>query len=197
MRVAFCVIGVWVLGLAACSPPSSPPETGSAAPAEQTLPSQPAPVQQAVVVEGWQTDTTSYTLSGQTLPSLPAKATDQGLSEEALRGHRTIIGFSQPSDKADEINYVAALNSAAGQDPDLSFMSVIAAPSAAPAWPHVTDDGTIASALSISTTPAYLLIGPDLTIEAYRGALTATSDDGIKSVIRGVAEIRKQVAAPE
>jgi hypothetical protein len=76
-------------------------------------------------------------------------------------------------------------------------MSVIAASSAAPSWPHVTDDGTIARALSISTTPAYLLIGPDLTIEAYRGALTATPDDGIKSVIRGVAEIRKQVAAPE
>ena len=45
--------------------------------------------------------------------------------------------------------------------------------------------------------PAYILVGPDLTIEGYRGALSATPDDGIKSVIRGVAEIRKQVAAPE
>jgi hypothetical protein len=40
-------------------------------------------------------------------------------------------------------------------------------------------------------------VGPDLNIEAYRGPLSATPDDGIKSVIRGVAEVRKQIAAPQ
>ena len=52
-------------------------------------------------------------------------------------------------------------------------------------------------ALAAPALPAYLLIGPDLTIEGYRGALTATPDNGIKSVIQGVSEVRKQIAAPQ
>jgi hypothetical protein len=64
-------------------------------------------------------------------------------------------------------------------------------------WPTIADEGTLAPELRIETMPSYLLIGPDLTIEGYRGALSETPDNGIKSVIQGVAEIRKQVAAPQ
>ena len=42
---------------------------------------------------------------------------------------------------------------------------------------------------------AYFLIGPDLTILAVRPALS-DDPDGIKSVIRGVAEIRSKAASP-
>jgi hypothetical protein len=49
----------------------------------------------------------------------------------------------------------------------------------------------------VTSAPVYLLIGPDLTIEGYRGQLASTPDDGIKSVIKGYAEIRKQIASPD
>jgi hypothetical protein len=58
-------------------------------------------------------------------------------------------------------------------------------------------DGKIAMAYRVSAFPTYFLIGPDLTIEAGRGELSATPEDGIKPVIKGYAEIRKQVASPD
>ena len=51
-------------------------------------------------------------------------------------------------------------------------------------------------ALAIGVLATYLLVGPDLTIEAWRGPLAETPDNGIKDVIRGVAKIRKQIANP-
>jgi hypothetical protein len=59
------------------------------------------------------------------------------------------------------------------------------------------NNGLLLSTLTAPTSPAYLLVGPDLNIEAYRGALSAMPNDGIKSVIRGVAEVRKQISAPQ
>lgn len=156
------------------------------------------------MIEGWQTDITAYPLAGETLPPFTAKQDDgTELTQANLRDRWTIIGFQQSTDNADESRYIAALNSAADQDPDLDFLGVtiVREPSApkheGKLWPHVDDNGALAGALRIDKTPAYLLVGPDLTIEGYRGALTDTTDDGIKSVIRGVAEIRKQIAAPE
>ena len=98
-----------------------------------------------------------------------------------------------------------ALNSAVDQDPDLDLLSVylkLEQPrldlEMVPPWPATrpTYEWEIGEASSIDTTPAYLLIGPDLTVHAYRGALS-DDPDGIKPVIRGVAEIRKKVASPQ
>ena len=190
------------LALTSCGqPPAAPAATGSA----------PEQVSSAVTtktlrtaVEGWQTDITAYPLAGDTLPAFTAKQ-DNGteLTQANLRDRWTIIGFQQASDNADESRYIAALNSAADQDPDLDFLGVTivregsATKHDGKLWPHIDDTGPLADALRIDKTPAYLLVGPDLTIEGYRSALMDTPDDGIKSVIRGVADIRKQIAAPE
>ncbi len=190
-----------LLTLAACGQPPAQQSAGPVSPPEQAPGPARAPTQS---VEGWQTDITAFPLNGSTLPDFTAKQDDgTELAQANLRDRWTILGFQQPTDDKAETAYIAALNSAADQDPDLDFLGVIIlrglpAPSHIPfAWPHINDPGALADALRITRTPVYLLIGPDLTIEGYREALTTTSDDGIKSVIRGVAQIRKQVAAPE
>ena len=197
------VFATSLLALTACGQPPSQPEAGGvASPAQQIA--TPASTTPRSSVEGWQTDLTAFPLAGSTLPAFTAKQDDgTELTDANLRNRWTILGFAQPGDDKGEATYIAALNSAADQDPDLDFLGVeilrgAASPSHGPiAWPHVNDPGTLADALQITKTPVYLLIGPDLTIEGYREALTTTPDDGIKSVIRGVAQIRKQIAAPE
>ncbi|OYX49817.1 MAG: hypothetical protein B7Y90_06035 [Alphaproteobacteria bacterium 32-64-14] len=160
------------------------------APASDPLPAPPvveagaettqAPV---AVIEGWETDTSAYALIGATLPAFAAKHADgRDFASDVLRGRWTILGVTgaEPLSK-DETTHAAAASSAADQDPNLDFLVV-----------SVADAG----ALKLAAFPAYLLVGPDLTIEAYRGALSSTPRDGIKPVFRGVAEIRKQVSAP-
>lgn len=204
MRAILSVISM-SLAMSACGQPTEPaPVAPPAAAAEQTAPPAPA-VRQRAMVEGWDTDLNSFSLIGSTLPSFALSQTDgTELTQENLRGRWTIIGFSAPTEALamPENDYVAALNSAADQDPDLDFLAVRPAavtppPATPPAWPTLYDEKGYATNLGITTAPSYLLVGPDLTIEGYRGALSTTPDDGIKSVIRGVAEIRKQVAAPQ
>lgn len=195
------------IALAACGQPTTPaPAEATVPPAEQTQ----APAAGSLAsVEGWETDLTAYAGMGSTLAAFALKQADgTELTQENLRGRWTILAFVGGNDAAakTEHDYVAALNSAADQDPDLDFLAVQSVAAQQPAtntprapapWPTVYDDAGVTAALRIDTPPSYLLVGPDLTIEGYRGALASTPEDGIKSVIRGVAEIRKQVAAPE
>jgi hypothetical protein len=193
------LLGVSVsIAFTACGQPTTPaPTEATVPPTEQTQASVAKP---HASVEGWETDITAYASMGSTLPAFALKQADgTELTQENLRDRWTILGFVGASDAVAkrEHDYIAALNSAADQDPDLDFLAVQAAIGAPAPWPTVYDDAGVVAALHIDTTPTYLLVGPDLTIEGYRGALASTPDDGIKSVIRGVAEIRKQVAAPE
>lgn len=191
-----------LLALVSCGQPPAEPTATNSAP-EQTSTAAAAKKPRSAV-EGWQTDITAYPLAGETLPAFTAKQ-DNGteLTQANLRDRWTIIGFQQATDNADESRYIAALNSAADQDPSLDFLGVTivrdspATKHEGKLWPHIDDNGALADSLRIDKTPAYLLVGPDLTIEGYRGALMDTPDDGIKSVIRGVEQIRKQIAAPE
>lgn len=189
--------------LAACGQP--PAEIASEAPpAEATTPAvAPGP---SAGIDGWEIDMTAYSQNGQALPAFTLKKDDgSNVPSTSLRDRWTIVGvWSENELPPQESTFVAALHSAVNQDPDLDLLMIVPpAPAGTlltvPAeWPHVTDnDGSARAALALPATPAYLLIGPDLTIEGYRGALTASPDDGIKSVIRGVAEIRKQIAAPQ
>ncbi|RYG33832.1 MAG: hypothetical protein EON93_09010 [Burkholderiales bacterium] len=190
------------LALSACGQPTEPAPTVPAA--EQTAPGMPATGQRASV-EGWETDSGALSILGSTLPAFAlSQANGTELTQENLRGRWTIIGFAtSDADRAKaENDYVAALNSAADQDPDLDFLAInpkptTPPPATPPAWPTLYDETDYAKQLNVTVTPSYLLIGPDLTVEGFRGALVDTPDDGIKSVIRGVAEIRKQVAAPQ
>jgi hypothetical protein len=177
MRVAFLSA---FLVVAACEQES--PTTSARGSAEQL----PATSSLTVgAVEGWETRQEGYAKLGSTAPDFFTTPQGGGLAitQDALRNHWTILSFPAISASADEARFVGALKSAVDQDPDLDFMAI--------------DDAVVAAAFAIEKTPAYLLIGPDMTIEAYRGALSATPEDGIKPVIRGVAEIKRQIAAPE
>ncbi len=187
------------LALSACGEPQTPPAAqpapdASAPPAASTAP--------APVADGWHTDKSAYALIGTTLPAFSAREMHElPFSSDSLRGKWTILGaWPAGSFPADEATFATALGSAVDQDPQLDLLIIHQGPDAAgpgdPAWPRVMDDGTALAALNLPETPAYLLIGPDLTIEGYRGALSATPDNGIKPVIFGVAEIRKQIAVP-
>lgn len=196
----FILAAVTTAVLATCSP--APVDTVEVAPASDGITAM-APAGPSQGIAGWEIDMTAYGKIGSALPTFAGKSPDgTEITAEALRGHWTIVGvWSDENAPQDEATFVSALNSAVDQDPDLVLLMIHrkAEGAAGPThpWPVVLDDGPIITSLALPGPPAYLLVGPDLTIEGYRGALTATPDDGIKSVIRGVAEIRKQVAAPQ
>lgn len=199
------------LAFAGCQPQAPDQTAAPAQPASVETPVEPAAPVKRAEVEGWQTDPSSYAMLGGTAPNFSLDRVGGGkVTQEDLRNRWTILGFWNATIAGieEEKTYIQALNSAADQDPDLDFLTVYLPLDAAPtdvakwfannggAWPTLTGTDDTASLFAIQKTPAYLLIGPDLTIEAYRGALTTTPDDGIKSVIRGVAEIRKQIVSP-
>ncbi len=190
------------------------------APAPAAPPPPPAPSLSPAPVEGWISDARTYALIGKPVPDFSATLPDGGtLTGEMLRGRWTILGFwgLWSADSLADVRYMTALASAVGQDPDLDFIGIHTPPvpvSSGPAfgvydslvqgladqggvWTTAIDaDGSTAAAFQTAEPPIYLLIGPDLTIEAWRGDLNDTPEDGIKSVIFGVAEIRKQISAP-
>lgn len=191
------------LALAACGQP--PVETPPEAAAAEATPQAVAPGASAGV-DGWEIDMTAYGKIGAALPPFTATKGDGEISTDTLRGRWTIIGVVTAPLPPEEGTFIAALASAADQDPSLDVLMVDPMPgpttwlgdsATAHGWPLATDGADLVAALALPASPAYLLVGPDLTIEGYRGALSATPEDGIKSVIRGVAEIRKQIAAPQ
>lgn len=167
------------------------------------------PAQQAIPVEGWQS---THALVGSAAPDFSLQKVGGGtVSRDQLRGRWTILGFwnATLAGIEDEVRYLRALNSAVDQDPDLDLLTIHLKRDAAESdvagwfannggdpWPTLIGEGETALPFQIIAPPAYLLIGPDLTIHAYRGALSA-DPDGIKSVIRGIAEIRKKIASPQ
>ena len=193
------------LAFAACEKPPAP-----AAPPAPTAVQTPAP--EIAEVEGWQTASAAHPLIGQIAPDFSLEKVGGGtVTREQLRGRWTILGFwdATLAGVEDETRYLRALNSAVDQDPDLDLLTIYLKLDAAGTdvgkwfannggdpWPTLVDEGDTDNAFGIAVLPAYLLIGPDLTIHAHRGALS-TDPDGVKPVIRGVAAIRKQVASPQ
>jgi hypothetical protein len=196
------------LALTACekpqdvaAPPASPPAPAAAEPLAPEIAN----------VEGWQTTPASHRLISKTTPDFSLQKVGGGsITRERLRGRWTILGFwnATLAGVEEETRYLRALNSAVDQDPDLDLLTIYLKLDAAGTdigkwfannggdpWPTLVDEGETDDAFGIAVLPAYLLIGPDLTIRAWRDALS-NDPDGIKPVIRGVAEIRKQVASP-
>ena len=184
------------LALSACGQPAA---QNTPAPAESPAPA-PAPPVAPAPIDGWEIAPTAYTKLSTPLPALSGTKPDgSAFTHESLRDRWTILGLWSGETPPGEANFVAALSSAADQDPDLDVLVIHnpgTTPQPTPAWPILEDSGAIIEVLAPPATPAYLLVGPDLTIEAYRGALSSTPNEGIKGVIRGVAEIRKQISAP-
>lgn len=179
-----------------------------------------APVTADAPAPAWRIDKAAYPLIATTAPNFSADLNGGGsITQDNLKGHWTILAFwgLWSDDSLADAKYIRALVSAASQDPDLDVLTIHMPPGPGRAsealgtflsldswfkdqggsWPTAMDtDGKIAEAFKITSAPTYLLIGPDLTIEGYRNDLNATPDDGIKSVIKGYAEIRKHVLAP-
>lgn len=185
-----------VAALAACGQPPAeiPPEVAAAEATEPTV--APGP---SAGVDGWEIDMTAYGQIGSQLAAFRATGTDGAeITQETLRGRWTILGLWPADDlPGGEDTFLTALNSAVDQDPELDLLVIHPIAPQTAQWPVAADGGATMAMLAVPVSPGYLLIGPDLTIEGYRGALTATPENGIKSVIQGVAEIRKQIAAPQ
>lgn len=187
-----------LFALTACGQPPAG-EQPQAPPATASTPATPASATHASEIEGWETDASAYARIGSTFPSFTEKRPDKTeFNQEAMRGRWTVVGFiSEPGGGKDEETYASAIVSAADQDPDLDVLWALTAPITQPGPAPSINGAELAKSLRIEQTPTYLLVGPDLTIEGYRGALHTTPDNGIKSVIRGVAQVRKQIASPQ
>lgn len=205
-----------LLAAAACQRQPSVPATTPA----PTARAAPTPAPDATPAPAWQTDKSAYLLLSTTAPNFSADLNGGGsVTQENLKGHWTILAFwgLWSDDSLADAKYIRALVSAASQDPDLDILTIHTPPGPGRAsealgsflsldswfkdqggsWPTAMDrDGKIAEAFKITSAPVYLLIGPDLTIEGYRTDLNAAPDEGIKSVIKGYAEIRKHTLAP-
>lgn len=212
-----------VAALTSCGEPARDPvqielETSAAdAPAAATsLPDQSA-------IDGWG----YIDASGPALlpPSFTVTKTDGvTITAEDLQGDWTIIAFwgLWSEDSITETRYLQALDTAVRQDPDLNLLTVHTPPlnprtlesAEKPygaylsltqgledqGWPLTTTEdagGRAAQALSIPSVPHYLLLGPDLAIEARRGPISLDDTDGIKPMIRGVAEIKAQIVSAQ
>jgi hypothetical protein len=188
------------------APPAAQASVEAAAPTETAAPPQPDTAAGAASVEGW--DGSGAAKLGKPLPEFELQKVGGGKVEaSSLRGRWTVLALWSASDAASlaDEDYIRAVVSAADQDPDLDFLSVHIKTDAAadPAksfkgkpWPTLLADDKALQSFGVSTLPVYLLVGPDLVIEASRGAL-AKAPDGIKPMFRGIAEVRKQVSAPE
>lgn len=188
------------LAFAACGQPQAEMDAAPVT-TEVAPPVAPPTAAPSAAIGGWEVDQTAYANLNAPLPAFSAVDSNGSKHTDALRGRWTILGvWPEGAPPADEAKLAAALNSAVDQDPDLDLLIVQRTPprpGEPRPWPFVVDYGQIAASINAPVLPAYLLVGPDLTIEGYRGALSKSPDDGIKSVIRGVAEIRKQIAGPQ
>jgi hypothetical protein len=185
---------------------AQPPAAETYTPVEPAAPSQAEAAASTASVEGW--DGSGTTKLGKPLAEFEFEKIGGGKVEaSSLRGRWTVLALWSASDAASlaDEDYIRAVVSAADADPDLDFLSVHIRTDAAadPAkvfkgkpWPTLQADEKALQSFGVSTLPVYLLIGPDLVVEASRGALAKTPD-GIKPMFRGIAEVRKQVAAPE
>lgn len=206
--------------LAACQPQERADATNEAP--QPTGPvsrfAEPTP---PVFVEGWRTDQPAYPLLNGRVPAFTLPLNGGGeVNSESFRNRWTVLCFFGlwSDDSLADARYIKALSTAIDQDPDLDFLAIHIPPalgkgdvalgafrslddwfkSQGGGWPTAMDQtGEVSDRFQITGAPIYLLVGPDLTIEGWRTSLASTPEDGIKSVIRGVAAIRKQIAAPQ
>jgi thiol-disulfide isomerase/thioredoxin len=157
-----------------------------------------------------------YRLLGEPLPLVTGELLDgEAFSTADLGGQWTLVDVwgIWCSDCMADAPYAAALARAIDQDPDLAFLSIHTPPSAERAseaygkfgsvekyfenkgysYPTVVDrDASIREALRIDWTPTYLLVAPDLTVEAFTTDLSVAGDQPVKDLLAEIAEIRSQ-----
>lgn len=155
----------------------------------------------------------SYELLGQHVPAFKAALVDGSpVSEEVFRGKWTIVDVwgIWCGDCRRDGPLVKTLAQKADADPGIDFISLHTPPNRARAaeaygaygsiaayfdkegggYPTIVDtDAGLREALKIVWTPSYLLVGPDLTIRAFRTDLSVGTPAGLDKVIQEAKDI--------
>jgi len=151
---------------------------------------------------------------GERLPAFAGETADGGAFTSAeLEGKWTVIEIwgLWCHDSMNDAPYAAALSTALAQDPAVSFMSIHTPQKAERAddayasygsvaayfddkgysFTTVVDtDASIREALNIRWTPTYLLVAPDLSVQAFRTGLSDAEGEPVKDFVRQVSQIR-------
>lgn len=159
----------------------------------------------------------SYELIGQTVPAFAAELAGGGaVTEEVFKGKWTIVDVwgIWCGDCRRDTPLVRALSERVASDPDIAFWSLHTPPSRTRAaeaygafgsvdayfaaeggsYPTIIDkDASVREALKIVWTPTYLLVGPDLTIHAFRTDLSVGGEGGIENVIAQAKAVKASV----
>ncbi len=160
----------------------------------------------------------SYALLGEKLPDFSATMADGKVFESAALNRWTVIDVwgAWCSDCVADGPYVAALERAIAQDPDLDFISIHVPASKARATPEemfgkygsldayfeaagyvlptvLDTDGSLRETLNINWTPTYLLVSPDGVVRGFRTDLSVAGSEPVKDFLRDVARVKKIV----
>lgn len=159
----------------------------------------------------------SHALLSKKIPNFATKLSSGGdISQENLEGHWTLINFwgLYCHDSLNDAKYANALKNALDQDPNVDYLSFHTAPKTGKRskpfgkWESIAaffqDKGysqypialdlnaEIRKAFEIEWTPSYLLISPNLTVEAFRTDLSVDAENGIKDIVQHIHEVRKK-----
>lgn len=158
----------------------------------------------------------TYEHLGQTLPAFSGPLVDGGtFSSSDLSGKWTVIEVwgLWCHDSMNDSPYAAALSTALAQDPALDFMSIHTPQSAdhidkayksygsvsayfadkGYSYPTVVDaNASIRDILKIRWTPTYILVAPDLSVQAFRTGLADAKGEPVKDFVRQMSDIRGQ-----
>lgn len=156
----------------------------------------------------------SYELLGQKVPAFSAELLGVGpVNQDVFKDKWTIVDVWGVwcGDCRRDAPLVRSLSKLAEADPELDFISLHTPPNRARAaeaygkfgsidayfasegggYPTIVDkDASLREALKIVWTPTYLLIGPDLTIHAFRTDLSVSDEAGLAKVIEQAKAIR-------
>lgn len=232
MRPLYNALAAMALILAACGPPDA--ASPAAAPAAGTggldahgfITENPPLVTAAPpAADGVQRDAAGrpfqYALLGQALPAFTAPTSDGGTFSSADLTRWTVIDVwgAWCGDCVADGPYVAALERAISQDPDLDFVSLHTPANANRAVPDelygrygsleayfdaagyevasvvLDQDASVRDALQIRWTPSYLLVSPDGVVRGFRTDLRVIEDQPVKTFLQDVAKVRGEVAA--
>ncbi|MBU6318323.1 MAG: TlpA family protein disulfide reductase [Alphaproteobacteria bacterium] len=156
-----------------------------------------------------------YAMLGKAAPAFSAASFGGGrVTQEIFRGKWTIVDIWGVwcGDCRVDAPIVEALARDLSADPELSFLSIHSPPSRERAdeaygqfgsleayfaargrsYPTAVDtDGAIRDALAITWTPTYLLVGPDLTIRAFRTDLSVGGESAAQDALAEARSIRQ------
>ena len=156
-----------------------------------------------------------YALLGEKLPHFAGTLIDGTPFDSDKLAHWTVIDVwgLWCSDCMADAPYSAALASAAGQDPDLDFLSIHVPASPARTTPEemfkrygsvqgffdekgysypvlVDTDASLRAALKVAWTPSYILVSPDGVVKGYRSEFSAAHGEPIKDFMKDIARVK-------